>query len=96
MPGNAFLKAFWNSECLLQNILHLKLVINCCSVDATAQYALQTAHAMGVGGLVLAFYLFLGYLDLRGIPEITAKKSNVQAMAQQTGLTKGLIYTEPD
>lgn len=66
MPGKAFLKAFWNSECLLQNILHLKFLINCCSVDATAQYALQTTNAVGVGGLFLAFYLFLKYLDLRG------------------------------
>lgn len=66
MPGKAFLKAFWNSECLLQNILHLKFLISCCSVDATAQYALQTTNAVGVGGLFLAFYLFLKYLDLRG------------------------------
>lgn len=66
MPGKAFLKAFWNSECLLQNILHLKFFINCCFVDATGQYSLQTTIAAGVGGLFLAFYLFLGYLDLRG------------------------------
>lgn len=73
MPGKALLKTFWNSECLLQNMLHLKLLINCCFADVTAQYALQTTHAVGVGGLFLAFYLSR-VPGFKGVPEIATKQ----------------------
>lgn len=60
-----FSKPFGTLNVSCRKFLHLKPLINCCFVDVMARYALQTTHAVGVGGLFLVFYLFLGYLDLR-------------------------------
>lgn len=54
-------------------------------------------HSCCGGGRSFSGFLYFSRVPrFKGVPEITTKVPNVQAMAQQSSLTKGLIHTEPD